>query len=172
MRIGLDAIGIEIGQDALTGEGEHCVMAIGIQPVGNVVVRDVRTGRFTSLTRARSFGRMTIGAYTEVEPAEFESRPLARAPRTSTVAARAVLALMLVVVARAVDADATVLAVAVGRAADATGDLARATVDGVRWLARWGAGYVRREFLAQWRLGLATLVPCAAVLAWVMMAAR
>ena len=170
MRIGLDAIGV--GQGALTGEVEHCVMAIGLQPVGNVVVRDARTGRFSSLTRARGFGRMTIGAYTEVEPVEFESRPLTRAPRTSTVAARAVLTLALVVVARAVGAGTAVLAVAAGLAADAAGDLARATAGGLRRLARWGAGYVRREFLAQWRLGLATLVPGAAALAWVALTAR
>ena len=180
MRIGLDIIGLgeSGGVGSIPGEMELCVMAIGVQPIGRVVGRDARTGRFSSLTRVMAYGRRVVGWYSEVEIVELESRPNPRASRAtsvsgaSTVAARAVITLALVVLVTRASWTHAASAAVLGLAADATGAVVHATVDGARRLARWAAEYVRREFLAQWRLGLATLVPCAAILAWVALAAR
>lgn len=148
-----------IGLDRVRGnlEGEVCLMAIGLQPIGNLVTRD-RAGRFASLTRLHGLGRTIVGVCTEIEPIELETRPNVRsAPRTSrgATAVRAVVALTLMVVTVTATASRAKL-----------GDVAVNSVAMVVQFSRWSVEYVRREFLDQWRLGLATVVPCAAFLAW------
>ena len=138
---------MRIGFDAIRGDPELCIFAIGLgQLIGRCVGRDKRTGRFISLTR-----RLVIGAYTDVDPVELELRPNPR--KAPAVAARLVVGLTLVMV------TATV-----AKAAIAARIAATLLAAGAR-AARWAAGYVHREFVQQWRLALA-LVPCAALLVW------
>jgi hypothetical protein len=170
-----------VGIDRIPGAGmgELCVMAIGLQPIGRVVVRDPATGRFTSLTRVARHGRAIVGDCDLVEPVEFESSPAPRrAPRVTAgaVAARAILALTVAVAAGAASTATTATEVVAGAVSVVTGLLESAVVDGARVvtsgaarLARWAVRYVRREFVAQWRLGLA-LAPCAVALAWLALA--
>lgn len=149
------AISMRIGVDSsIAGEPELCLMTIGLdQPIGNVVVRDLATGLFGSLTKLMNFGRRLIGRYLDVEPVELESRPTPR--RAPAPAARLVLAIALVVVA-AVRPDPT--------AAEAI--VALALLAGAR-VARAAAGYLYREFVIQWRLALYVVAPALVILAWV-----
>jgi len=134
------------------------MMAIGLQPVGNVVVRDPSTGKFASLSRLRGFGRRIIGEWTEVETIEVERRPNPR-PARAPVGRLVVLAALLAV-GGMLRPDVTGWQIAAGCAL---------SVAGVGGLAlRWLRGYVRREFTSQWRLALAALAPSAAFLAWLM----
>jgi hypothetical protein len=113
-----------------------CIFAIGMgQLIGRCVGRDQRTGRFVSLTK-----HLVIGAYTDVEPIELERRPNPR--KTPTVAARLVIGLTLVVVTATVPELGVVASIGV-----------LLFPAGAR-AAQWVAGYVRREFVAQWRLAL------------------
>jgi hypothetical protein len=81
-----------IGFDAIRGEQELCIFAIGLgQPIGKCVGRDKRTGRFISLTK-----RLVTGAYTEVEHVELERRPNPR--KAPAFAARLIVGLTLVIV--------------------------------------------------------------------------
>lgn len=145
---------MRIGFDVIAGETELCVMAIGLdQPIGNVVVKDLATGMFQSLTKLRSFGRRVIGAYLDEEPVELESRPT---PRLAVApAARLVVAVALLVVT-ATAPGATLLS-AIGAAA---------LLAGARF-GRWAVVYLRREFASQWRVLLCTGGPAIAFLAWV-----
>ncbi len=145
---------MRIGLDAILGEPELCLMAIGLdQPIGHVVVKDLVTGLFRSLTRLMDFGRRVIGAYLDHEVVELESRPNPRrAPATAT---RLVVAVVLVVV------TAKRPEVTLAAAAGAAMLLAGAE------LACWAVTYVRREFIAQWRVLACTGGPAFAFLAWV-----
>jgi hypothetical protein len=125
-----------------------CIMAIGVgQLIGKCVGRDPRTGRFISLTK-----RTQLGTYTDVEPIELESRPNPR--KAPAVAARLVLGLTLLVI--------TAPATGVAFAAKVAALLGSAGVKA----ARWTAGYIHREFVAQWWLAAFVLAPCGAFLAW------
>lgn len=138
---------MRIGVDAIRGESEMCIFAIGLgQPIGRCVGRDKRTGRFIALTR-----RLVIGAYTDVEPVELERRPNPR--KATAVAARVVVGLTLVIV------------VATAPKAAGAAAIAAMLLPAGRRAARWAAGYIDREFVAQWRLALA-IAPVATALVW------
>jgi hypothetical protein len=138
---------MEIGCEAIRGEQELCIFAIGLgQLIGKCVGRDKRTGRFISLTK-----RLVIGAYTEVEHVELERRPNPR--KTPAVAARLVVGLTLVIVTTTAPEAAIAARIAATLLASGT----RAS--------RWAAGYLDREFVQQWRLALA-VAPVAAALVW------
>jgi hypothetical protein len=138
---------MRIGVDAIRGDTEMCLFAIGVgQLIGRCVGRDQRTGRFVSLTK-----RLVIGAYTNVESIELERRPNPR--KVPAVAARLVIGLTLAIV--------TAIVAELGVAA-AIGAL---LLPAATRAARWVAGYVRREFVAQWRLVL-FLAPFATFLVW------
>jgi hypothetical protein len=144
---------MRIGFDVIAGEAEICLMAIGLQPIGNVVVRNLATGMFESLTRAMGFGRRVIGAYLDEEPVELESRPNPRP--AAALAARLVVAVALLVVT-ATAPGATLLSM-IGAAA---------LLAGARF-GRWAVVYLRREFISQWRVLACTGGPAIAFLAWV-----
>lgn len=136
-----------IGLDAIRGETEMCIMAVGLgQLIGKCVGRDKRTGRFVSLTK-----RTVIGAYTDVEPVEFERRPNPR--KAPAIAARLIVGLTLAVVTAMVP-----------KAAFAATIVALLLPAGVKAVCAV-AGYVNREFAAQWRFALA-LAPAWALLVW------
>ena len=138
---------LKIGCDAIRGEPEMCIFAIGLaQPIGKCVGRDKRTGRFISLTR-----RLVIGAYTEVEPIELERRPNPRKAPAS--AARLVVGVVLVIVT------------AIAPRATGAAKIAAVLVPAEARAARWAAGYIDREFVQQRRLAL-TFAPCAVFLVW------
>jgi hypothetical protein len=138
----------QIGLEAIRGETEMCIMAIGLgQLIGRCVGRDKQTGRFVSLS-----WRTVIGPYTDVEPVELERRPNPR--KAPAVAARLVIGVVLAVV--------TAVAPKAAAAARLAAMLLSAGVNA----ARWGAGYVRRECIHdQWPLALA-LAPCCVFLIW------
>jgi hypothetical protein len=138
----------QIGLDAIRGETEMCIMAIGMgQLIGRCVGRDKQTGRFVSLTR-----RTLIGAYTDVEPVELERRPNPR--KAPAVAARLVIGVVLAVIA------------AIAPKAAPAARLAALLLSAGASAAQWGAGYGRREFIHdQWPLVL-ILAPCWAFLIW------
>jgi len=137
----------QVGIDAIRGETEMCIMAIGMgQLIGRCVGRDKQTGRFVSLTR-----RLVIGAYTDVEPVELERAPNPR--KAPARAARLVLAITLTIV--------TATARGAGASARIAAWLGSAGVK----TARAVVGYVDREFVQQWELTL-VLAPVLAFLAW------
>lgn len=153
---------VVVGAHVVAGQlqSEVVIMAIGCQPIGNVVVRDSSTGKFRSLTSAHRFGRATIGDYSEHEVVELESRPNPRpaAPSPSLASAIVLALVVLVVAASSRDAALAIAGVAVSRLAARS---LRAVV-----------GYVRREFVHQWWIGLFVVAPCVAFLAWVASAGR
>lgn len=159
---------LAIGTDAILGGHDICLMAVGLQPIGNVVVKDEQSGRFVSLTRLRGFGRAIVSSCgnlvarlramgldvveaAEGEPVEYERRaaPRRRPAPTARLVAWVALA---VVVCRVVPSALSATFAALG--------------DSFARLARWGAGYVRREFVDQWRLLAFVLVPAVVSLAW------
>jgi hypothetical protein len=142
-----------IGMDAIRGETEMCIFAIGLgQLIGKCVGRDKRTGRFVSLTK-----RTVIGAYTDVEPVELERRANPR--KAPAVAARLVIGLALAVVTTAAHEVASAARIA-----------AWLVSAGVR-TARSVAGYVNRECVQQWGLVL-VFAPACAFLVWVWLVER
>lgn len=140
---------IGIGDHVVAGElrGEVVVMAIGCQPIGNVVVRNKVTGKFSSLTRSR--GRALVPDYSELEVVELERRPnpAPRSPGPVALATLLVIALLAVVPTRPLFSlpRRGLLAVLSDAACAA---------------ARSASGYLSREFVRQWWLGAVTLVPC------------
>ncbi len=140
---------IVIGADEIQGEPEVVIMAIGSrQPIGVVVGRSKRTGRFVMAAK-----RLIVGAYTTVERAILERRPTPR--RKPAPLARVVVALALIAVTSPAP-RVSALAVACALAIPALHSAARATVR-----------YFDREFVQQWRLALVTLVPAGIFFAWI-----
>ncbi len=148
IEIGMHAIGIADDAPAEHGADELCVMAIGMQPIGNCVVHAPDGGRYVSATRLHGYGRTSVGAYVEVDPdREIYSTGTADRHAAPTIAVALVAAIVIVA-------------------------LGRATLSATRAIAaltwRSTRSYVRREVTSQWRFVACLSIPIACMAAWIL----
>jgi hypothetical protein len=150
IEIGEHAIGIANDDPASHQRTELCVMAIGIQPIGNCVVRSPDGGRYVSATRLHGYGRTAIGAYVEVDP---ERQIPSAGEATSATESSIALALA-----------TAIIVIALSRSA---ASLARAAM-----LMAWRStrSYIRRELTSQWRFVVGFSLPAVGMAAWILTA--